>query len=56
MSENGGYAKLVLIYYGRTIALHTLDKMFCSADSGNPIILVSLQLSAAFNVIDHSLL
>lgn len=39
-----------------TALLHTLDKIFTSSDQGTPTILVSLDLSAAFDVIDHSIL
>ena len=39
-----------------TALLCTLDKIFRSSDQGKPTILVSLDLSAAFDVIDHSIL
>jgi len=36
--------------------LHTLDSIYRSSDQGRPSLLVSLDLSAAFDTIDHHLL
>jgi len=43
-------------YSTETALLHTLDKIYSAADVGRPTVLVSLDLSAAFDVIDHSIL
>ena len=39
-----------------TALLQTFDNIFTSADHGQPTLLVSLDLSAAFDTIDHSTL
>ena len=39
-----------------TALLQTFDDIFCSADCSQPTLLVSLDLSAAFDTIDHSTL
>ena len=39
-----------------TALLQTFDDIFCSADRSQPTLLVSLDLSAAFDTIDHSTL
>ena len=39
-----------------TALLHTLDHIYSAADRGMPTALVSLDLSAAFDTIDHSIL
>ena len=39
-----------------TALLQTFNDIFCSADSSQPTLLVSLDLSAAFDTIDHSTL
>ena len=41
-------------YSTETVLLHTLDKVYTSADQGKPTLLVSLDFSAAFDTIDHS--
>jgi len=40
-------------YSTETALLHTLDKIYTSADHGKPTLLVSLDFSAAFDTIDH---
>ena len=40
-------------YSTETALLHTLDQIYCSSDQGKPTLLVSLDLSAAFDTIDH---
>ena len=40
----------------KTALLQTFDNIFCSADRSQPTLLVSLDLSAAFDTIDHSTL
>ena len=39
-----------------TAFLHIFDNIYCSADSSQPTLLVSLDLSAAFDTIDLSVL
>jgi len=43
-------------HFTETCLLATLDNIFTSSDSGNSILLVSLDLSAAFDSIDHAVL
>ena len=40
-------------YSTETALLHTLNDVYCAADAGKPTVLVSLDLSAAFDTIDH---
>jgi len=42
-------------YSTETALLHT-DSIYCSSDQGRPLLLVSLDLSPAFDIIDHHLL
>lgn len=39
-----------------TALLHTLNNIYCSSDIGKPTVLVSLDLSAAFDMIEHNIL
>ena len=43
-------------YSTETALLHTMDSVFRSSDPGQPSLLVSLDMSAAFDTIDHSIL
>ena len=43
-------------YSTETALLHTMDSVFRSSDQGQPSLLVSLDMSAAFDTIDHSIL
>jgi len=42
-------------YSTETALLHTMDSVFRSSDQGQPSLLVSLDMSAAFDTIDHSI-
>jgi len=39
-----------------TALLHTLDAIYRSADQGRPTVLISIDLSSAFDMVDHSVL
>ena len=43
-------------YSTETALLHTMDSVFRSSDQGQPSLLVSLDISAAFDTIDHTIL
>ena len=43
-------------YSTETALLHTIDSVFRSSDQGQPSLLVSLDMNAAFDTTDHSIL
>ena len=40
----------------KTALLHTLDNIYRSSDQGKPTILVSIDLSSAFDMVEHDIL
>ena len=43
-------------YSTENVLLHTMDSVLTSSDQGQPSLLVSLDMSAAFDTVDHSTL